>query len=134
MKKLLFVCVVFASIFLLTNCQNEGKEKLTGIWKLDVMDINNTPISGSSLGGWLWEFNDEGGYLINVAGAVEKGTYKLSKEKLTLSSVTNKDRPDQTYTIAKLDSASLNLVSATEKNKTSLTFIKVSGGEVGEKD
>ncbi len=133
MKKLLFVLSVIVSVVFLTNCQSEQKEKLAGIWKLDVMDINNTPISGSSLGGWLWEFNEEGGYLINVAGAVEKGTYKIDKEELTLSSVTNKDRPAQTYTIAKLDSASMNLVSISEKNKTSLSFIKMKG-EVGETD
>src|SRR5436189_70941 len=134
MKKSFVVVRVIESVMFLANCHSERKEKLAGIWKLDVMDINNTPISGSSLGSWLWEFNDEGGYLINIAGAVEKGTYKVDKEKLTLSSVTNKDRPDQIYTIVKLDSVLLNLTSATEKNKTTLSFIKVKGEEVVEKD
>lgn len=133
MKKIFFAAGVLLFALFLANCSSEHKEKLTGIWKLEVMDINNTPIRGSSLGNWLWEFNEEGGYLINVAGEVEKGTYKLDKETLTLSSMTNKDRPDQTYSIVKLDSVTLNLVSASEKNKTSLSFIKIKG-DAGEKD
>jgi hypothetical protein len=132
MKKLISSAAIL--IFLLAGCHNEGKEKLTGIWKLEVMDINNTALRGSSLGNWLWEFNDKGGYLVNVAGAVEKGTYKIDKDKLTMKPVTPAERPEQIYTIAKLDSASLNLVTASEKNNTSLFFVRVKGEEVVEKD
>jgi hypothetical protein len=132
MKKLISSAAIL--IFLLAGCHNKGKEKLTGIWKLEVMDINNTALRGSSLGNWLWEFNEEGGYLVNVAGAVEKGTYKIDKDKLTMKPVTPAERPEQIYSIAKLDSVSLNLVTASEKNKTSLFFMKVKGEDVVEKD
>jgi hypothetical protein len=132
MKKLISSAAML--IFILAGCHNTGKEKLTGIWKLQVMDINNTALRGSSLGNWLWEFNDKGGYLANVAGAVEKGTYKIDKDKLTMKPVTPAERPEQIYTIAKLDSASLNLVTASEKNKTSLFFVRVKGEEVAERD
>jgi len=134
MKKNVSAFLIVLSVFLLIGCHNESKDKLTGIWKLDVMDINHTPLRGSSLGNWLWEFNEEGGYLINVSGEVEKGTYKLDKDKLTLKSVTHKERPKQTFTVAKLDSANLNLVSVTDKNTSSLFFVKMRGEDVGEKD
>ena len=134
MKKAISVFSILLSLLYLTNCNHESKEKLVGIWKLDIMDINHTPLRGSSLGTWLWEFNEEGGYLVNVAGQIEKGIYKISKDKLTLQSVTHKDRPDQTYTIAKLDSANLNLVSVTDKNTSSLSFVKLKGADMEEKD
>ena len=95
MKKICFVLSVFFSVLLLGNCSNKSKKQLTGIWKLNMMDINNTPIQGSSLGSWLWEFNEEGGYMVNVAGAIEKGTYKIDKIKLKITWVTNKYRSDK---------------------------------------
>lgn len=134
MKKICLTTCIALAILFFTSCQNKAKEKLTGVWKLEIMDINNTPLQGSAFGRWLWEFNEEGGYLINVDGAVEKGRYIVDKDKLTLKSVTQKERPDQVFTIAKLDSANMNLVSATDKNTTSLTFIKLESGEVAEKD
>ncbi|MES2620965.1 MAG: lipocalin family protein [Bacteroidota bacterium] len=134
MKKIRLTACIALSFLLIASCENKAKEKLTGVWKLEIMDINNTPLQGSSFGRWLWEFNEEGGYLINVDGAVEKGTYKVDKDKLTLKSITQKERPDQVFTIAKLDSANMNLVSATDKNTTSLTFIKMESEDVAEKD
>lgn len=134
MKKICLPTCLALSLLFLTSCQNKTREKLTGVWKLEIMDINNTPLQGSAFGRWLWEFNEEGGYLINVDGAVEKGTYLVDKDKLTLKSVTQKERPDQVFTIANLDSANMNLVSATDKNTTSLTFIKLESRDVAEKD
>jgi hypothetical protein len=82
----------------------------------------------------MWEFNDKGGYLVNVAGAVEKGTYTISKDKLTLNSVTNEERPDQVFKITKLDSVSMHLFAESENNKTTLTFVKLKGEATAEKD
>jgi hypothetical protein len=134
MRKFRLSSTILLMGLFLAACQTKSKEKLTGIWKLEVMDINNTPLRGNSLGNWMWEFNDEGGYLVNVAGAVEKGTYKVEKDRLTLKPVSPAKRPEQNYTIVKLDSVSLNLTTASEQNKTSLYFIKMKGEEVAEKD
>ena len=134
MKKFCILFGVVLALCFLADCHHKSKEKLVGIWKLDVMDINHTQLRGSSLGNWLWEFNEEGGYLINIAGEVEKGIYKVDDKKLTLKSVTHKERPEQTYTVTKLDSANLNLVAVSEKNSTSLYFVKLKSEDVGEKD
>ena len=114
-------------IFLLTQCNHERKEKLEGIWQLQTLEINGTILQGNSLGDWKWEFNEEGGYLTDVAGAREKGLYTLKGNKLILKSVTVKERPEQILNIVQLDSVRLDLVSADDKNKSALHFIKIKG-------
>ena len=114
-------------IFLLTQCNHERKEKLEGIWQLQTLEINGTILQGNSLGDWKWEFNEEGGYLTDVAGAREKGLYTLKGNKLILKSVTVKERPEQILNIIQLDSVRLDLVSADDKNKSTLHFIKMKG-------
>ena len=114
-------------IFLLTQCNHERKEKLEGIWQLQTLEINGTVLQGNSLGDWKWEFNEEGGYLTDVAGAREKGLYTLKGNKLILKSVTVKERPEQILNIVQLDSVRLDLVSADDKNKSALHFIKMKG-------
>ena len=123
------IIMVFAAA-----CNNQKNEALTGIWKLKTMDINGVSIQGEALGNWLWEFNDEGGYMINVAGAIEKGKYNYDGQKLILKSLTSKDRPEQTYNVIQLDSVSMLLSSVTDKNTSKLNFIKIDEGELGEKD
>ncbi|MFN8323773.1 MAG: hypothetical protein U0T74_14010 [Chitinophagales bacterium] len=123
------VIMVFAAA-----CNNKKNEALTGIWKLKTMDVNGVSIQGEALGNWLWEFNDEGGYMINVAGAIEKGKYNYDGKKLILKSLTSKDRPEQTYNVVQLDSVSMLLSSVTDNNTSKLNFIKIDEGELGEKD
>ena len=134
MRKNNFVVFLVFSALLLCNCRSEETEKLVGIWKLEILDINGTALRGTSLGNWLWEFNDKGGYLINVAGAVQKGKYTLHNRQLKLDPVGSKEPPGQIYSVAKLDSSALHLVSSTDKNKTMLFFIKIGSKEIGEKD
>ena len=130
-KRLLSVCLL---MLLLAACSDKQNQKIVGIWKLNTLEVNGVSIQGESLGNWLWEFNEEGGYLINVAGAIEKGRYTFDKNNLTLKSITSKDRPEQHYTVEKLDSTSLNLTSVTDKNTSKLNFVKIDEGELGEKD
>jgi hypothetical protein len=126
MKKTVYL-LLFASAFLLilTQCRNKQEKQLYGIWKLDVMEVNGTEISGSSLGEWMWEFNEEGGYLVMVAGAKEKGKYSLKDGKLTMKSVTVKEKPETVYEVTRLDSAAMNLTAEGEKNTSHLHFIKI---------
>ncbi len=133
MKNKLIIIPVLALLFVL-GCNSRKNDALTGIWKLRTMDINGVTIQGESLGNWLWEFNNEGGYMINVAGAIEKGKFDFDGKKLTLKSLTNKERPEQTYNVLQLDSTALNISSTTDKNTSKLNFIKVDDGELGEKD
>jgi hypothetical protein len=118
----LFILLVFSA------CMHHGSKQLTGIWQLTVMNMNGTKLEGNSLGVWRWEFNDEGGYLVDVAGAREKGTYTLKDDKLTLKSITYKERPETVYKVAKLDSTQLELIAESEKNRTTLNFIKTEKG------
>ena len=130
-KKIFFITIVIMSLLFFTQCESKTKRELTGIWQLQTMNINGTVLDGNSLGNWLWEFNDEGGYLTSVAGVKEKGLYKLKSEILTLQSVTSKERPGQVYVVSHLDSLQMELVSDDKKNKTTLHFLKLKGtGEV----
>lgn len=118
-----WVGVIWLILFL-AQCQQEGDKKLVGIWQLEKMNINGTEIDGHSLGNWLWEFNEEGGYLSNVAGQTEKGWYKLKDKQLRLQITSKENRTEQIYLVGKLDTASLELSSKDEKNKATFRFIK----------
>lgn len=133
MKKYILITAAALLVLLLTRCGNE-KRHIAGIWKLTEMEINGTVLQGSSLGNWLWEFNDEGGYLFNVSGAVEKGKYDLTGNELSLKSVTVKERPVQKYVVTLLDSVSMELTAVSEQNKTNLKFVKTAQGEGEERD
>ncbi|MFN8298859.1 MAG: lipocalin family protein [Chitinophagales bacterium] len=128
------ILVALVAVLFLSQCKNKTVEQLTGIWQVSKADVNGTSIDGSTLGNWLWEFNDEGGYLVLAAGAKEKGTYKVTGQTLTLKSVTYKDRAETVYTISSLDSVNLVLHSESNGNKSTFTFIRKGEGEVGEDD
>lgn len=133
MKKYTATLALALTLLLINSC-NSKKEKLEGIWKLDVMEMNGTQLSGTSLGEWFWEFNEQGGYLVMVAGAKEKGRYQLKGDQLSMKSVTNEQKPETVYKITRLDSAVLNIESIGEKNHLQLFFIKTDKGETDEKD
>lgn len=134
MKKLFATILLIVFCIAIQQCKNKQQQQLTGIWQLDKLEVNGTPLSGSSLGKWLWEFNDKGGYLVTVAGAKEKGKYSLKNEKLTMKSVDVKDKPETAYQILLLDSARLHLAVISEKNSSTLYFIKIEGNETEEDD
>lgn len=134
-NKIPALLLLVLSICLLSQCNNKQKEKLEGVWRLQSLEVNGTVISGKSLGDWKWEFNEEGGYLTDVAGAREKGLYTLKGDKLTLKSVTHEERPEQKLQIISLDSVELHLVSAdTGSNKSSLNFIKIKARDYEEEE
>jgi len=133
MKKYTATLALALTLLLINSC-NSKKEKLEGIWKLDVMEMNGTQLSGTSLGEWFWEFNEQGWYLVMVAGAKEKGRYQLKGDQLSMKSVTNEQKPETVYKITRLDSAVLNIESIGEKNHLQLFFIKTDKGETDEKD
>ena len=118
----------------LPGCNQNDKSKLVGVWKLQLMDINGTKLQGSSLGNWMWEFNKEDGYLSDIAGAKEKGMYKLSGAKLTIMPVKAEKWPERVLTISKLDSTELHVEAIGEKNKSSMWFIRIKDNAVVEKD
>ncbi len=133
MRKYTAILAVAILAMLINSCHSK-KKQLEGVWKLDVMEMNDTQLSGNSLGEWFWEFNEQGGYLVMVAGAKEKGRYQLKGDQLSMKSVTNEQKPETVYKIVKLDTAVLNIESVSEKNHLQLFFIKTDQGEVGEKD
>lgn len=133
-KDIISVLSIVFIVFLVSGCGNKQKEKLEGIWQLQTIEINGTVLQGKSLGDWKWEFNEEGGYLNDVAGEKEKGLYTLKGNTLTLKSVTYKDRPEQVLNIVRLDSLQMDLESADQKNKSSLHFLKMKESGLVEND
>lgn len=121
-------------VLLLTQCNNEQKEKLVGIWRVTEVKINGTTMDVTTFGNWLWEFNEGGGYMVNLAGVKEKGTYKISDKELAVKSVTYAEKPETVYAISKLDAQEMILISSeSAKNTTTIRFSKTSG-EVKEED
>jgi hypothetical protein len=133
-KRITLLVAAFILLSCLTQCHNKN-EKITGVWQLQVMEVNGTTLSGKSLGTWLWEFNESGGFLTDVAGMREKGQYTLQDDQLTLKHILSKDKPDQVYKIAKLDTAVLDLLSVEKGYNTTMHFIKRKVGDAtGDKD
>ena len=134
MRKTSYVLAILFYVLILSSCNNKNGEKLVGIWQLQLMDVNGSKLQGNSLGNWLWEFNEEGGYLADIGGAREKGRYDFKGNTLKLQAVTSKDKPAQLYTVTNIDSVHLDLVSTEVNSKAALHFVKIQAGQVGEKD
>lgn len=132
-KKLLTICTITLLLFI-TRCADKSKEKLLGVWQVTEVNMNGTSMDAGSIGNWWWEFNDEGGYMINLGGVKEKGRYKVSGEELHMQSVTIPDRPETVYHITKIDSVSMQLDGSTGSNKTILNLVRMKPGEGGEED
>jgi len=132
-KYILFILLLTGGLFL-SQCHNREKQRLVGVWKLNDLDINGTRMTGASLGSWMWEFNAQGGYLVDVSGQREKGVYKLNKDQLTVQITTAPNRPEATYTIARLDSVQMVLSSITDKNKSTLSFVRMRAAGVVDND
>jgi hypothetical protein len=124
----------FIALILLSQCADKKKEQLVGIWRLDKVNINGVEIPGNSLGNQLWEFNDNNGYLVMIAGAKEKGKFTLKENKLLLKSLTTENKPETEYRIEKLDSTEMHLAAEYDKNKSFFSFVKVEGEEVAGED
>lgn len=125
MKKTL---VILAAIILsITACTSKREQQLHGLWKMESMDLNGTVIRGESLGRWMYEFNDKGGYMVDVSGVKEKGKYKLEEKKLTLTSLTFEDKPATTFDVVVFDSVNLELFSKTDNNQTRIKLVKIAG-------
>ncbi|MBK7148524.1 MAG: lipocalin family protein [Bacteroidetes bacterium] len=129
MKQFKIFIACFGMVLMLTQCTNEQKEKLVGIWRVTDVNLNETVMDVTSFGSWMWEFNEEGGYMINMAGAVEKGTYEITENKLTLKSKTMAEKPETVYDITKLDEKEMELTSVADlKNKSIIHLIKTNEG------
>ncbi len=134
MKQIKLWIASICCMLMLTQCNNEQKEKLVGIWRVTEVKINGTTMDMTTFGNWLWEFNDGGGYMVNLGGVKEKGNYKINDKELVVKSVTNAEKPETVYAISKLDTQEMILTSKEDaKNTTTLRFIKTSG-EVAEED
>jgi hypothetical protein len=113
---------IFLVIVLLIGCTRSNPE-LTGIWRVESYTMNGTVIQGSSLGNPLYEFNDQGGYLIMASGVEEKGTFTLD-EKLLTYHCTSQQKPDQSFRITRMDSVYLEYEAVNDSNQLQVKLIK----------
>lgn len=112
----------FLMIVLLMGCTRSHPE-LTGIWRVQSYAMNGTVIPGSNLGNPLYEFNDQGGYLIIASGVEEKGTFTLDDKLLTYHCTTQK-KPDQSFRITRMDSVYLEYEALNDSNQLIVKLIK----------
>ncbi len=134
LRKSVYLLLAAGIIILLAQCSSKTKEQLVGIWRVDKVELNGTQMDGNTAGNWMWEFNEEGGYMIVASGMTEKGKYDLNGKTLKLKSVSNPDKEETVFSIQSIDSLHLDLASDTKDNKTLLHFIKTKGGELEEED
>ena len=134
MKKITRVLVGLIIVLTITQCHSKEESKIAGVWQLSTAYINGSEIPGASMGNWLWEFNDAGGFLTDIGGMREKGIYTLKDSVLTIRLTNSKAKPNQIYTITRLDTSELDLKSS-DTAQVRFRFIKRSASEVsGEKD
>jgi hypothetical protein len=135
MKKLLMPFVAIILLLSLTQCENKEAKKIVGVWQLQDMTLGDVKLDGNALGGWLWEFNAAGGYLTDIAGMRQKGTYTFKDSLLTLTITTDKTPSGQVYKVMRLDETEMDLLTVDAKAKQTARFIKRKVSDVqGEKD
>ena len=120
MKQLI---TVTACCLLLMACR-KNVPAICGIWKVEYYQINGTMLKAADVGRPMMEFNDEGGYLINVSGAEERGTYKLQDNKLVLHAV-SAEKPDAEFVVTLLDSTQMEYEAKTDKNEMKARMVRI---------
>jgi hypothetical protein len=123
MKKHFFFLLII-SIF--TAC-NQKKSPLAGVWKMQEVTINGSSVSFDDIGQPFIEFNNKGGYMINMGGTKhgvrEKGTYELNDKELTLTSEIKEKLP-QKLMIEKISEEEVKYYSKTDDNKMEVLLIR----------
>ncbi len=127
MKKLI---VIISAIALISSCNQKSEKQfdaknLTGVWRIDQYDINGTVLEHESIGKPMIEFRGDE-YLINTSGVVEKGRFTVEDSTLKFDCTTNPDKPDNEFTITKLDTSEVEYYSLTEKNRMGVKLLRVS--------
>jgi hypothetical protein len=120
MKKIIGLAVF--TLIIISAC-TEKKSPLTGIWKLQEVEINGSKLDFEDLGMPYLEFNNKGGYLLSMSGIDEKGNYTFKDDKLTLSSSV-KDKTSQILIVDKIDSNEVRYHSQTEQNRMDVWLVR----------
>jgi len=135
-KSIIASALIIATLFF-NSCDNKNKkafneENIIGAWVIDQYEINGTVLPHESIGSPKIEFRGNE-YLINTAGDVEKGTYTISDSTLKLDCTTNTDKPDNSFTLTRLDSTLVEYYSLTDNNRLNVTLRKMNdSGEEGD--
>lgn len=89
--------------------------------------INGSSVSFDDIGQPYIEFNNKGGYMINMGGTKhgvrEKGTYELNDKELTLTSEIKEKLP-QKLIIEKISEEEVKYYSRTDDNKMEVLLIR----------
>jgi|APTNR8051073442_1049403.scaffolds.fasta_scaffold51885_2 hypothetical protein len=129
MQKSISATVLLSIALFLNSCKNNSKsgfdtDNIIGLWMIDQYEINGTVLRHESIGSPRIEFRGNE-YLINTAGDVEKGVYTISDSTLKLDCTSNPDKPDNVFTITRLDSALAEYHSVTDNNRLNVTIRKI---------
>lgn len=127
-KSILTSALIIATLFF-NSCDNKNKkgfneDNIIGLWVIDHYEINGTVLAHESIGSPKIEFRGNE-YWINTAGAVEKGTYTISDSTLKLDCTTNPEKPDNSFTLTRLDTALVEYYSQTDNNRMNVTLRKM---------
>jgi hypothetical protein len=127
-KSIIISALIIATLFL-NSCDNKNKkgfntDNIIGVWVIDQYEINGTVLPHESIGSPKIEFRGNE-YLINTAGDVEKGNFSIKDSTLKFDCTTNPDKPDNSFTLTRLDSTIIEYYSQTENNRLNVTLRKM---------
>jgi hypothetical protein len=109
------------------------KKKLIGVWKIQWMEMKGLKMEHAQVGHPFVEFNEEGGFLIQVGGKSEKGKYSLHGDILKLNFI-SPPKPVQKMVISRLDEQELDYTTTDSSNVMKVKCYRVLAGQGEEKD
>lgn len=123
MQRLSKYAVLASLVFLLTQCNNKGKE-IEGKWQIKTWYANGAILSDNVFGTSVWQFEKDK-YSVQIANLKDEGNYHINKDSLFMKSETSPDRPEVYYLIKQIDTVQLVLGGSINGNKSEITFAKV---------
>jgi uncharacterized lipoprotein YehR (DUF1307 family) len=81
MRKSIFIVLIL--IFATLSCTTQAPD-FTGEWQLDYIEVGEEKMYSNHLSNPKYYFDNEGTYAINVAGIIQKGTWKYKNDVIVL--------------------------------------------------
>jgi hypothetical protein len=104
------------------------KKKLIGVWKIDKISTKGTILRHDQLGQPYIEFNDEGGFLVKISAAHEKGRYHAKGYIVRLKFLEPK-KPEQILHITQISDTQMEYTTRSDSaGEVKVICYKMKGG------
>ena len=104
------------------------KKKLIGVWKIDTISTKGTILRHDQLGQPYIEFNEEGGFLVKISAAHEKGRYHAKGDIVKLNFLEPK-KPQQILHITQISDSQMEYTTKSDSTgEVKVICYKMKGG------